>query len=61
MALPSKSNIAMAMGHQAEVTQETYGNSGQGNKISLKVTANKLPRGIIKKSNFSHNAKKAII
>lgn len=57
----SKRNIAMAMGHQAEVTQETYGNSGAGKHIIIKVTANKLPRAKLKKSKFCHSAKKVII
>lgn len=54
----SKSNIAKAMGHQSEETQETYGNSGAGKHISIKVTANKNPRAKFKKSKFNNTAKK---
>jgi integrase len=57
----SEKNIAMAMGHQAEVTQETYGNSGKGKQIILKVTANKIPRAKLKKSKINNTSKKAII
>lgn len=46
----NKRNIAEAMGHQAELTQETYGNSGAGRKISMKVIAEKKPRKVHIKS-----------
>ncbi len=46
----NKTNIAMALGHQTEVTQQTYGNSGAGRKISMKVIAEKKPREVQIKS-----------
>lgn len=40
----SKNSIAMAMGHYAENTQQTYGNSGAGRQITIKVTAERKPK-----------------
>jgi integrase len=40
----SKSNIAMAMGHYVVETQQTYGNSGAGRQMTMKVTADKKPK-----------------
>jgi len=49
----SKRNIAMAIGHQAEVTQQTYGNSGAGRQITMKVTAERKPRSVVGKAKIN--------
>lgn len=50
----SKKNIAMALGHQSEATQESYGNTGKGKHLNIKVTANKMPRPKLEKTKFSN-------
>lgn len=52
----NKKTIAQCMGHQSTATQSTYGNSGAGRPIEIKVASAKVPR-VWLKSKPKHSKK----